>query len=211
MKVSRIIKKGVFIDVISTYFFNLHYFLLFTIITFLFCLPLFTIGPSLISFCACCRHISEHKEFTIANYLFYFRQKFKIGLFLSFIIISSVFGIISSNIEILVQANPILMLICRFVAFFILVCFIYFPFAAYECEKITDTVIKSIIYITNHFFETIINLSISVIIIYLIKDILPVFLILIPSSIEYGLAKYIINNNIDIENKNISSQSNNYQ
>lgn len=186
------------------YLWNFHYIVLFGIITLIFCIGVITVGPALMALASSTRLIAINAKITVGYYFKEFKRLLLPGILLSLIIIIclaslwSSFSILSMNISRLYNIFAFLAIAVISVIFFFL---IYYPFAGFTETRSTKIIIKSVLYTTIHFWDTVVQISILYLVWKLLSFSPPLLMILFLPTSTYIINRFILGNNEEVNYK----------
>ncbi|HHY81681.1 MAG TPA: DUF624 domain-containing protein [Clostridiales bacterium] len=189
-------------------FWNFHKLVIYGLLVAVCMAGIITIGPALMALASSTRMVAEDEKSTVRFFAAEFRRLFLPGLFLSVLIIimsasfwSSLY-VLSLNRTGLERsiAYAAISLLTVF-AFF----FFYYPFAGFNESKIRSIMLKSCAYAMGHLWDTIVQISIMVIL-WKMLSFSPVILAILYLPLSfYFINRFIIANNMEIDSKNKTS------
>ncbi|HHU77353.1 MAG TPA: DUF624 domain-containing protein [Clostridiales bacterium] len=196
------IKEGV-----KNLFWNFHYLLLYGIFTLVSIAGIITAGVGITAMASSIRVAAMDEKLTVRLYFAEWKRHLKPGLLLSLLLIL-ILASFWSSLHILswnkggleTSAAYAGIAVSTVIAFFSF----YYPFAAFDEVSVRNIFFKSVVYTIGHFWDTIVQLSI-LLIIWKILAISPVFLVLLYLPLSfYIINRFIIANNREVECKKTS-------
>lgn len=179
-------------------FWNFHYAVILGIITLVLFLGVVTIGPALLALCSSMRLAAEGKAVTVEHYLREVKRLFIPGIVFSGIL-GFAAGSLYSNLYVLANTASagyhgvayLAIALVTVLLFFL----IYYPFVALRESRILQIIVKSAFYTAEHFWDTIIHISL----LYLLWRILAISpvvaaIVFLPLA-TYALNRFIVANN----------------
>ena len=179
-------------------FWNFHYLVLFGIFTLIAMAGVITLGPGVMALASSTRLAALDEKVTIGFYFKEFKRLFLPGLFLLAIVIIILASLWSSlnilasdrsNLENAIAYISIALITT--LSFFLF----YYPFAGFGEKKVLTIITKSFIYTLGHLWDTVVQISIILILWRLLSISPPVLAILFLPLSCFTVNRFIIANN----------------
>ncbi|MBO9610749.1 MAG: hypothetical protein J7639_32655 [Paenibacillaceae bacterium] len=151
---------------LSCYYWNLHYVIMFSLLTVALLLPVVTAGPAICALCVCMRKVADDRSIKPSEYFRQLTALWKLGLPLSGALAAGAGGIWSSLFLLTLGGEPVYRTIAWTALFLIgmlILILFYYPFAVRSGQSFYTTLVQSAQYGVFYAVDTILIICMLVI------------------------------------------------